>query len=144
MNKCPRRAGSNLWYLTGNKPAQLTVMTSWTHHGDQEVTKCFGRPRVIGLCSARLKEGYLFSLLSLPTHKKTISTKKPCRKPALGEKSKHELKPVGPRSISSKVPMQKRCIQPRHKDTHRHSQLPSKLWWVVGYAVYPVFFPFTL
>jgi len=120
-------------------------MTSWTHHGNQEVSRYFGRPRMIGLSFTHLKESYLFSLLLyLPTHKKTISTKKPARKPALGKKSKHELEPAGPRSASSKAPMQKRCVQPHHTDTHLHSQLPSRLWQIVGYSVYPVFFPFTL
>lgn len=120
-------------------------MTSWTRHGGQEVTRHFGIPRTTALHFIHLKERYHFSLLlSLPTQRKTKSTKKPCKKTAPGKKSKHDLEPAGPRSTSSKVLMQKRCIHPHHTDTHLHSQLPSKLWRVVGYAVYPVFFPFAL
>lgn len=86
-------AGSKLRHLTGKKPAQLKVITSWTRY--------FGRPRMVCLHFIHLKEYYFFNLLpSPPTQRKTISTKKSCKtnkqtnNPAPGKKSKHELEPA--------------------------------------------------
>lgn len=67
------RAGSNLRHLAGKKPAQLKVITCWTRY--------FGRPRMVHLHFIHLKEYYIFNLFpSPPTQKKTITTKKPCKK----------------------------------------------------------------
>lgn len=67
------RTESNLRHLAGEKPAQLTVITSWTRY--------FGRPRMVRVPFILLKEYYIFNLLpSPPNPRKTVSTKKPCKK----------------------------------------------------------------